>query len=507
MPSAEQSYPIAKPTGGIRKDVPATTLGWDGLVDSKNWVYRNSNFFVRPGLTNFADDIDERPMGYIQYDFSTEVDRLVMGTVNSWWHYDSGADTWTDLNPGGESDNPLSGGNTAHVIFRTFESGGVVKLLGVNSTDPPKLWDGTGDYEDLTGSPPGAATSIAIAADRVLMSEGDSLYYSGNLDETDWVSSQIRVAETPGDIVGLMEFGNRATAIYKGSSIYMAHSQVDLVAKFRIELVRAGIPGPVGPAAIFQIAEFGVHCYLADNGSVMLFDGNAPVSMGDHIQTHVRQTRDYDLRARSHGFYDPLQNEVWVFYPSKGSADVNTCIVIDYETKIFHSFTFDNHVTSAAGTAVLTDAMNIGSFPAINSISITFGEMDRGNNAILIGDNGGQSFQHEGLSDAGSAIDNHFETGLKMLGERRRYGMVHSSDHLFYRASGSQDITIQFGVSDYGEATEYEAAQTFDIGDTGPYWLAHRLPGRLYSLRMSSSATKEIYWIGSEVVGTELGLR
>ena len=71
MPSAEQSYPIAKPTGGIRKDVPATTLGWDGLVDSKNWVYRNSNFFVRPGLTNFADDIDERPMGYIQYDFST----------------------------------------------------------------------------------------------------------------------------------------------------------------------------------------------------------------------------------------------------------------------------------------------------------------------------------------------------------------------------------------------------------------------------------------------------
>jgi len=504
MPSAEQNYPIPKPTGGIRKDVPATTLAWEGLVDAKNWIYRNSNFCVRPGLTDFADDISERPLGYIQYDFSTEVDRLVMGTDDSWWHYSSGAGTWTDLNG---IATPLTGGATAHVIFRTFESGGVVKLIGVNSTDLPKLWDGTGSYENLAGSPPSAATSIAIAADRVLMSEGDSLYYSGNLDETDWVASQIRIAETPGDIVGLMEFGNRATAVYKGNSIYMAYAQVDLIAKFRIELVRAGIPGPVGPAAIFSIAEFGVHCYLADNGAVMLFDGNAPVSMGDHIQTHIRQTRDYDLRGRSHGFYDPLQNEVWVFYPAKGSADINTCVVIDYNTKIFHSFTFDNHVTSSASTAILTDAMSIGSFPEINSISLTFGEMDRGSNAVIIGDSGGQTFQNWGLTDDGSAIENYFETGLMMLGERRRYGMIHSSDHLFTLASGAQDLTIQFGVSDYGEVADYESAQTVDIGVGGPYWLSHRLPGRLYSLRMSSSATTEINWIGSEVTATELGLR
>ncbi|MHC4361689.1 MAG: hypothetical protein ACYSTZ_02590 [Planctomycetota bacterium] len=504
MPSAEPSYPIPKPTQGIIKNVPATTIGFDGLVDAKNWIYRNSNFFVRPGLTDFADDINERPMGFIQYDHANESDRFVMGTTLSWWHYNSGAGTWTDLDGAA---NPLTGGNTAHVMFRTFESGGTVKLIGVNGVDAPKIWTGAGNYADLGGGPPATASSIAIAADRVLMSEGDSLYYSGNLDETDWTAGAIRLAETPGNIIGMLEFGNRATAIYKDDSIYMAYAQVDLIAKFRIELVRAGIPGPVSPAAIFPLAEMGLHCYLSDAGAVMLFDGGAPVSMGDHIQTHIRQTRDYDLRKRSHGFYDPLQNEIYVFYPTIGSSDVNSCVVIDFETRAMHYYVFDNHTITAGCAATLTDAMNIGEFPVINNISLTFGEMDRGSGGILLGDTGGQVYHHAGLTDDGSAVQHHFETGLKMLGERRRYGMMHASDHLFGLASGSQDISIQFGVSDYGEAPVYETAQTIDIGAEGPYWLSHRLPGRLYALKMSGSASKETYWIGSEANGSELGLR
>jgi hypothetical protein len=504
MPSAEQSHPIPKPTQGIIKNVPATEIGWNGLVDAKNWIYRNSNFYVRPGLTDFANDINERPMGFIQYDHANESDRLVMGTTKAWWHYNSGAGTWTDLDGAA---NPLTGGNTAHVIFRTFESGGTVKVIGVNGTDAPKIWTGAGSYADLTGSPPGAASSIAISADRVLLSEGDSLYYSGNLDETDWTAGAIRVAETPGDIVGLMEFGNRATAVYKENAIFIAYAQVDLVAKFRVELVRAGIPGPVSPAAIFPLAEMGVHAYLSDAGAVMLFDGNAPVSMGDHIQTHIRQTRDYDLRGRSHGFYDPLQNELYVFYPAQGSSDVNSCVVIDFETRAMHYYVFDNHTISAGFPGTITDAMNIGDFPTINNISLTFGEMDRGSNGILLGDSGGQVYHHAGLTDDANSIQHYFETGLKMLGERRRFGMLHASDHLFGIASGAQDISVQFGTSDYGEAPDYEAAQVIDIGSGGPYWLSHRLPGRLYSMKMSGNSTKETYWIGSEASGTELGLR
>jgi len=603
MPSAEIPLPIELPTNGIRKDIPPTAVGFQGLINGENWIYRDARFFVRPGLVGFADNISERPLGFMQYDHGSENGRLVMGTDDSWWHYDSGAETWDDLNPGGGSDNPLTGGATAQVVFRTFESGGKVKLIGVNGVDNPKIWDGdAADYSDLTGSPPSAAKTLAVAADRVLMAEGDTFYWSAHLDETDWTASGVRVADTPGDIVALMEFGDRRTAIYKEGSVYMAFAQVDLLYKFRIELVRSGISGPVSPNAVFPLAELGIHCYLADSGAVMLFDGNAPTSIGDHVQTHIRATRDYDLRERSFGFYDPLQNDIYVFYPSSGSDDVNSCVVINYDTRAMHYYTFKEHYITAGTAAVLTDSIMVGELPVLDTIDITFGEMDRGRAGIILGDSGGQVSHHYGSTDDASSIlsiaahrwtasflgewghfcelaaggdagltepdeiwvdgarfdkvtdgtdlsngewawgsqngtiafdtvylkdsagdpdvsgiavtamykneiVNFFETGLQMLGEPRRFGVMQSVEHLFLTASAQQYISIALGKSDYGETRELQAAQDVDIGAGGPYETQHRLPGRLYSLRMSSSASVVVEWIGSLAAYTQTGLR
>jgi hypothetical protein len=507
MPSAEQAFPIPLPTKGLRKDIPPTAVGFSGLIDAENWIYRDARFFVRPGLTDFADDIDERPMGFHQYNHGDENDRLVMGTDDSWWHYNAGTDTWANLNDTVGDDNPLSGGPTAQVVFKTFESGGVVKLIGVNGADPPKLWDGSGYYEDLAGSPPSAAVSIAVAADRVLMAKGDSFYWSGNLDEEDWTASGVRVADTPGDIVALMEFGNMRTAIYKENSIYMAYAQVDLLYKFRIELVRSGLPGPVSPNAVFPIGELGLHCYLAESGAVMLFDGNVPVSMGDHIQTHIRQTRDYDLRSRSFGFYDPLQNDIYVFYASSGASDVNTCVIINYDTRVMHYYTFPDRAISAGFAAVLTDSMLVEELPVIDTIDITFLEMERGQTGVIFGEVGGQVYHHFGHTDDGDDISAYFETGLQFLDEPRRFGLLHQAEHLFIRATGAQEIKVNFGKSDYGEAREFEGEQDFDIGDSGPYETSHHLPGRLYALRMSATADVGVEWLGSSASLSPTGLR
>jgi len=504
MPSAETPLPIELPTGGIRKDIPPLAIGFNGLVNAENWIYRDARFFVRPGLTDFADDISERPMGFHQYDHGDENDRLVMGTDDSWWHYNSGTDAWDDLN--GIAD-PLTGGATAQVVFRTFESGGVVNLIGVNGNDEPRLWDGTGNYELLAGNPPTGAVSIAVAADRVLMAKGDTFYWSGNLDEEDWTASGVRVADTPGDIIALMEFGQRATAIYKESSIYMAYAQVDLLYKFRIELVRSGVPGPVSSNAVFPIGELGIHGYLAESGAVMLFDGNAPVSIGDHVQTHIRATRDYDLRARSFGFYDPIQNDIYIFYASSGADDVNSCVIINYDTKAMHYYTFGNNTITAGYAAVITDSVLVGSLPIIDTIDITFGEMERGQTGVVLGDAGGQVYHHIGFTDDGQAINNYFETGLQVLGEPQRFGVLTAAEHLFLTATASQDISIALGKSDYGEARTLQAAQDVDIGAGGPYETQHGLPGRFYSLRMSSLAEIGVEWLGSLAVYAPTGLR
>jgi hypothetical protein len=508
MPSEQPVFQILKPKMGIRKDIPATEIGFGGLVDAKNWIYRNSNFYVRPGLTDFADDVNERPLGFIQYDWANDVggseeDRLVMGTDDGWHHYNSGAGTWTDITGG----VALTGGNSAQVVFRTFESGNIVKLLGVNGADNCKIWTGTGNYASLGGTPPSAPTAIAVAQDRVLLAQGDTIYYSANLDETDWTEGNFRIAETPGDIVAMLEFGTKQTAVYKENSIYMLYAQVDLTKRFRSELKRANTPGPVSPAALFGIGELGIHCYLSESGAVMLFDGHAPVSMGNHIQTHIRQTRDYDLRTRSHGFYDPIQNEIYIFYATAGASDVNSCIVINFETRAFHYYIFDNHTISIGFPSVLTDGMTVGDFPAFNEISLTFGEMDRGSNGILLAEAGGQVYHHSGLTDDGSAIQHYFETGLESVGERHRYGLIQHSDHLFGTASASQNVAIQFGASNYGETPTYETSQTVDIGAAGPYWLGHRVPGRLFSIKMSGSSSYETYYIGSDINAVELGLR
>jgi hypothetical protein len=304
-----------------------------------------------------------------------------------------------------------------------------------------------------------------------------------------------------------MEFGNMRTAIYKESSIYMAFAQTDLLYKFRIEMIRSGISGPVSPNAVFQLGELGIHCYLAESGAVMLFDGNAPMSLGDHIQTHIRATRDYDLRKRSHGFYDPLQNDIYIFYANVGATDVNACVVVNYDTRVMHYYTFPNHTLSAGYPAVLTDSVLVGELPIINTIEQTFGEMDRGQAGIILGEIGGQVYHHFGVTDDGSSIANFFETGLQMLGEPRRFGVMQSAEHLFLTSTATQDVSIALGKSDYGEARELQAAQTVAVGSGGPYETQHRLPGRLFSLRMSSSAEVAVEWLGSLATYTPTGLR
>jgi hypothetical protein len=599
MPSAETPLPIELPTNGIRKDIPPIAVGFQGLIEAENWIYRDAQFRVRPGLTSFSDDIDQRPLGFIQYDHGAEDDRLVMGTDDSWFHYNSGAGTWTDLDGAA---NPLTGGAIAQVVFRTFESGGTVKLIGVNGNDEPKVWPGTGSYADLAGTPPTAAVALAVAADRVLMAQGDTFYWSGNLDETDWTATGVRVADTPGDIISLLEFGNMRTAIYKESSLYMAFAQTDLLYKFRIELVRSGIPGPVSPNAVFPLGELGIHCYLAESGAVMLFDGNAPSSIGDHVQTHIRATRDYDLRQRSFGFYDPLQNDIYIFYANSGAVDVNSCVIINYDTRAMHYYTFPNHAISAGYAGVITDSTLVSELPVIDTIAQTFGEMDRGQTGIIFGEESGQVYHHIGTTDdyvtnlssakyqwtslggfdsdiyvlqlSGGAeahipepdvlmmdgvvlnktgfplsdhewmygdhsgigvwddnlflrddsgdpdvtgvvitmvekhsIANFFETGLQMLGEPRRFGVLQSAEHLFLTSTAAQDISIAIGKSDYGETRELQAAQDVAIGAGGPYETQHRLPGRLFSLRMSSLSNVSVEWLGSLAAYTATGLR
>jgi hypothetical protein len=182
-------------------------------------------------------------------------------------------------------------------------------------------------------------------------------------------------------------------------------------------------------------------------------------------------------------------------------------VVINYDTRAMHYYTFPNQILSAGAPVDLTDATMVGELPIIDTIDQTFGEMDRGQSGIIFGDVGGQVYHHSGVTDDGSSIANFFETGLQLLGEPRRFGVLQSVEHLFLTSTAAQDVSIAVGKSDYGEVRVLQASQTVAVGSGGPYETQHRLPGRLYSFRMLSSASVAVEWLGSLAAYTPTGLR
>jgi len=133
--------------------------------------------------------------------------------------------------------------------------------------------------------------------------------------------------------------------------------------------------------------------------------------------------------------------------------------------------------------------------------------MDRGQTGVIFGDAAGQVYHHIGSTDDGEPINNHFETGLQVLGEPRRFGVLGAAEHLFLTSTASQDISIAMGKSDYGETRTLQAAQDVDVGSGGPYETQRGLPGRFYSLRMSSLAEVGVEWLGSQATYAPTGLR
>jgi hypothetical protein len=229
--------------------------------------------------------------------------------------------------------------------------------------------------------------------------------------------------------------------------------------------------------------------------------------MGEHIRSYVQSTMDYDKRGRSFGFYEPSNSECWFFYAAKGSSDVNTAIVIDAETRAFHAFKFDNHTITAGLPMIITSSILVGALPIIDTIDITFAEMDSGQRGVMLGDSGGQVYHHYGTTDDGSAITAWFETGMQTGPDPKRFNVLHSAEHIFPTSSNTQNVSVYLGASDYGEDPSYTAAQTVNAGATARKETQHRLPGRYFSIKMLASASYQIVWYGSRATLTPTGLR
>lgn len=505
MPSSAPPFRWPRPGRGLMKHLNELEVPPDGLIDGLNWFNRYGRFKTRPGLTVFAQDINERPMGYILYNHENEDNRLVMGTDGGWFRHNQATGQWVDIT---DVTDVLTGGSTNQVLFRTFPKSGNTYLVGINGKDTPKVWDGSAsDYTEVAGSPPAAPHAMAVSAKRLLLATGYNIKCSaiGDFDSGWGTELDVNLYDTPGDIVCLLERGNLAHVVYKETSIWSGFAQEELVAPFRYEVAVASVPGPVSPLAVVAI-EDGSHCYMAESGAVYRFDGINAVSLGEHIQAAIWKVMDRDKVDRSWGTYDAYNNELWFFFVPTGADDINYAVMISFPDMAVHAARYHNHKLSAGIKTNVEASTPLGDVPGnLGEQDLELGEFSLVSGALLFGETGGQVFKAAGNDDNGSAIQHSFETGLDL-----DPGIYLTLQEVYLDTevpASSQNITVTPLVSSQGEAPVENQPKTIDLATTGPKRTHHRITGRRFGLKVSGSATEELEYSGARYHASPRGLR
>jgi hypothetical protein len=178
----------------------------------------------------------------------------------------------------------------------------------------------------------------------------DSIVYSGTVltgGHTTWFPSDIiRLADTPGRVICVKAMGTMMVAVYKSDAVYVLAVQSGLSA-FQPNLRAAGISGAVGRKAVETIAD-NLHIFLARDGGLYLFDGGPPRSLGEQFRRWINREMDLDYAARSYLKFDPVHNELHVYYPHKGSnGRVRRGMIVAMSTTPYVAYPIENPTFSS----------------------------------------------------------------------------------------------------------------------------------------------------------------
>jgi hypothetical protein len=504
--------PIPTHTSGVIADSDPENMPVGALLEGENWIYEDGELKLRDGFSVFGNDVNQRPMGLIQYLHSAGGLRTVQATTLGWWRFSSG--TWTDITGSG-----LTGAPTDLQVFRVFQKSSATYLLGTNAgVNTMKKWDGVAaTYSDVGGSPARCKTMMVLF-DRVIIGNllsggtisGLAVDVSAFQDfDAGWgtVLTALVGIETEGSIIAMRELGALTGAIYKEDAIVDAIAQ-DGQVPFRFVTNKTKIDGPASSLSVTGPRE-GFHLILTKNGAIMRWDGVSYTSLGRSFQAHIAKSCNLASMGRSFALYDSEKNNAWFFYPERGSIDPKIGIVINLNNLSMWPFRLAFPV-SAAGRINSSTGLTIGDLTGqIGGITQTIGELGNSNvlDRIIVGEAGGQSYEQIGASDGGVPIAFTYRTGRNALGDGTRYKTVTEIEHRFTKSPMSQNVSVQVGVSDSGETEVLSPEKTLDIGQRGPYTTGHRQSGKFLSMKFSGSATQPITYRGSYVTAPTRGSR
>ncbi len=287
-----------------------------------------------PSLTSIAPALAAQCRGAAAIIKLDGTSRVFAGTQTKLYELSSG--TWNDIS----RDNPPSSANdytgSSDSVWRFAQFGDV--SLAVNGVDAFQFSSSTGDFEDLAGAP--KAATIDTVGGFVMVgnyNDGtdtpDGIHWSALYDYTDWtpdVATQcgnIRLLDTPGEVVALRRLGQNAVA-YKRNSMYLMVNNGPPVL-WGSQLI-SGEVGALSHEAVVATDTF--HFFISDN-DIYVFDGARPQSIGDGVREWFFADLHRDYAYKTKGVYDKANSIVYWYYASIASTgELDSCIVYHPKT-------------------------------------------------------------------------------------------------------------------------------------------------------------------------------
>lgn len=467
MPRGTKKIPLPPFPGGVVDATNPAAIPPGQYLASNNWLVRKQEGRPRPGYTQLGSTLADgnRVIGIgFRGTSETAANTIVHTTANAYnWSgsaFNAITGTWT------------ASATDAHVRFTTFATSGTLRLIRTNVSNAPDYWDGTGNFQDVGGSPP-AARDITTVAQRVVLfavaSFNQRVQWSDFNDMAVWgASSFVDLSQTTGDIVAGRALGPLNMAIYKTDAVFLGTAQ-DALVPFQFQLV-SRTPGPVSPAAL--IAAPDAHYWLASDGIIYRYDGvgiPTPVSVG--LSPTIRENIDFDNRGLSHGYASSgeTEPEVWFFFPRVATTGplIDRAVSLNTVTNAVHFHSLANSITAAHSWVMasgLTWQDLTGTWDTLSNTYSTWNEMSTPSSRTdLFADSAGLVYQVGRVNtDNGTAISWSVTHGWILLAEDGEDFYLDGVASYWKQASNSitvsASITATTALADAGSETETNAS-------------------------------------------------
>lgn len=347
---------------GFAPDVDPNTPGI--FTDCQHIIPFNKGFMGAPtGAPAAADTLPGPCRGAV---VATRLDdgRRVFATTQTKIYELSGA-TWTDRSAGTYTGSVDSRWSFAQFGDTTIASNLVDAMQGSSS----------GAFAAIATAPKAkivvsASNNFVIAFntnDGVYGVSPDRWWCCAQSDQTNWTPSLATSAQTgrlvgvPGQIQAALALGDYVIA-YKTRGIFLGTYVGANSIVWGWNLIRGSNDcGAVGQDAVCDIG--GAHFIVGDD-DFWIFDGTAPISIGDEVREWFRANSSGTYRYRTQARYDRQRQIVWVHFPSTGSTGgLDRCLAFHVKTKRWGVDDF----TMQAALTFITPGVTIDGLNAISS--------------------------------------------------------------------------------------------------------------------------------------------